>query len=65
MQHPVKVEDCPICDKPLEIYGAGMACLECKVFVNTSTGEIKRFQQNGIIKDVLGKIKNFLWSLMM
>lgn len=61
MQQPVKVEICPICDKPLEEYGAGLACLTCKVFVNTKTGEIKRFQQQGIIKNVIGKLKNFLW----
>jgi len=64
MQQPeVKIEDCPVCEKRLEKYGIGMACLECKVFVDIKTGEIKRFQQHGIIKNVLGKLKNFIWSL--
>jgi hypothetical protein len=62
MQQPPKIENCPVCEKPLEKYGIGMACEGCQVYVNPETGEIQRKQkQKAIIKNILGKIKNFIW----
>lgn len=58
-----KIENCPICEKPLEVNSTGAICMECKVTVNIETGEICRTPKpKPIIGGIMGKLKNFMWS---
>lgn len=59
-----KIEDCPLCEKPLEDAGPSMVCLECQVTIDPVSGEIKRLQKKkSIIRNISDKIKGLLWSL--
>lgn len=57
-----KIEDCPVCEKPLEDAGVVMVCHECEVIVDPATGELNRLpQKKSIIKNIMGKIKSILF----
>lgn len=58
-----KIENCPVCEKPLEEWANELICHMCDVRVNPVTGEIKRNKpKKAIIKNILGKIKTVLLS---
>jgi hypothetical protein len=58
-----KILNCPVCLGQLEEpYDGLLSCYMCMVNVDPKTGEITRMRNGkGIIKNVLGKLKYFLW----
>jgi hypothetical protein len=58
-----KILNCPVCNEQLEEpYEGLLSCYKCMVNVDPKTGEINRMRNGkGIIKNVLGKLKSFLW----
>lgn len=62
-QPPKKIENCPVCEKELEEPFDGLlSCYDCQRNVDPKTGEITRMKTGkGIIKNIMGKLKSFLW----
>jgi hypothetical protein len=56
-----KIEDCPLCEKPLEDAGSSMVCHECQVSIDPVSGEIKHLlPKKSIIKKIIGRLKYIL-----